>query len=350
MCNWFTPNMCCQRVDQWSSGYQFHSQGGYCASPSCAGTEFFFNIVAEWSTQGTGYTHNVGEMLAGGAPFPRNRFAVETMLRNVGWDCRDLLDQLHNSTYALLGGPLTYSYAPKSFTRTTTSTTTTSTTSTSTTITTTTTVTTTESVTTTTSTTTTLPDGMAAVVRGAVLLDVVSPITFVTDPMVNFAVTEALAELARIPERWITVILRKTPKRWLQALLSGMRNNSRRLLKHGVSADYTMVVPAMNAERRTGAGAMIGIMNAPLENVTKVMRNKVMAAIGTNAGLECTGKTQPWFAVMEHFTTITTTVSFKIGAGKGLSSSALPRSSLHAVVTLSAMTLCLIHVATSRGS
>merc|ERR1712232_943371 len=128
--------MCCHKVGIQFNGYQLMELGGYCANPSCAGTEFLYNIIAEWSGQGTGYTKNVGQVLADGEPFPRSRDQVETKLLNAdssGLDsCKRLYEALHNETYAILPGPLLYSYFPAALTRTTTSTTTTSTTSTTT--------------------------------------------------------------------------------------------------------------------------------------------------------------------------------------------------------------------------
>jgi len=217
MCNWYTADLCCKKVGQWGSANDIWDQGGYCSSPQCAGIEFFYNLLTEWGGHGTGYNYNVGEMLKGGKPFPRTRFAVETVLRNMDGPCQDLLDAMHNSSYALLSTALYFNYAPISMTRTTTFTTTTSTTSSSTTSTTTTSSSTTQTQTTTTSTSTTLPLGLAALVKGSLMMSVMSPITFITDPVINLAVSEALAATAQIPNHWIKVVMKKVVSRWLKA-------------------------------------------------------------------------------------------------------------------------------------
>jgi len=380
VCNWYTPDMCCSRVDQWASGYELMTKGGYCASPSCIGIEFFYNIISEWSGQGSGYSYNVGEVLQGGLPFPRNRFSVETALRQQGFSCQTLLDEMAKPEYALIPGPLYYNYAPASMTRTTTSTTTTSTTTTSTTSTTTTSTTTTQTVTTTTSTTTTLPEGVAAVVKGSVTLAVQNAITFIHDDLVRIALGQALAETAFCPEAWVTVELQKTGSRWLQAIHSTyldienkvsevLKGSLRRLLgespQHrrlaqgarakprrlawGVLVDYTIVVPANNPEQRTGMGALEAIMRAPLSDITLTMRTKVKDAIGTSADIEVTSRSQPSLGVYGFvITTTTTTTSVNITIPR--TSGAPGRPSLHTVVILGATTVCWILIAATRGS
>jgi len=365
MCNWFTVDMCCKRVDQWASGFQLLDYAGYCSNPTCAGIEWFYHVLAEWSGQGTGYDNNVGEALAGGQVFPRNRFSVETVLRNQGYACKTFLEEMQNKTYGLLAGPLTYSYAPALLTRTTTSTTTTSTSSTTSTTTTTTSTTTTETRTTTTSTTTTLPEGVAAVVKGAVMLEVVSSITFVVDPLANLALGQAIAAIAQIPESWISVHMIRKVKRWLQEKGAhkefkkwGMRHKvrrrlfdrlKRRLLGDSVEVHYTFIVPANNKERRTGMGALESIMGTSLGTITTIMRERVYDAIGTNAGITVIGRTQPSLGIVEHFTTTVTSTTTTSIRRLAVTGSSPARPFLH-VVAIVATAYCWIHVATLSGS
>lgn len=353
MCNWYTLDMCCQRVDQWANGFHLMSHAGYCASPKCAGIEWFYNIALEWSEQGTGRVKNIGEVLGGGSPFPRNRFAVETVLRNQDYNCKALLDHMQDEKYGLLPGQLSYQYAPHSLTRTTSSTTTLTTTTTSTTSTTSTTTSTTQTVTTTTSTTSTLPVGRAAVVKGSIVMRVISAMTFVTDPKARRAIEEGLAEIAQIPEIWIQVKLRRVVSRWLAAAMYSVDEKARRLIKIVVSADYTIVVPANNPEGRTGMGCLEAIMTAPIGNVTGILRTKVTAAIGMDPGLKVVERTQPTLGVVDFadvaYMFTTTTIKRVINATRAVVTGAPPRPFLH-VIVVAAATLCWMYVATSGGS
>jgi len=369
LCNWYTPLMCCSRVDQWASGFQLMSKGGgYCSNPSCAGTEFFYHMVAAWSGQGTSRVKNVGEELEGGSPFPGNRFGLESKMRAQGYACGALLEEMLKPEYAIMPGALFYSYAPALLTRTTTSTTTTSTTSTTTTSTTTTSTTTTDTVTTTTSTTTTLPTGVSAEVKGIIYLSCPSAVSFITDPMATYGVQLAIAETAGCPEYWVSVTLDKHGSRFLrevdsiyEALANKVRSffdrreegHERRLgllddreVVWGVTVDYTIIVPSNNRERITGMWALETIMRQPLYNITRIVRTKVYEAIGTTAGLQVTGRTQPSLGSVNYvpeYVPTTTRGNFSLNWTSGHSSppkaSRSCRHSMHVVVLLLALVL-----------
>lgn len=350
ICNWYTKDICCKRVDQWSSAAYLLPLGGYCASPVCAGTEWFYNIMAEWVGQGTMHPTNIGEVLEGGSPFPRSRWAVETQLRNTGGPCRLLLDAMQNETYAFLKSALYYSYRPQKLTRTTTVTTTTSTTSTSTTTTTTTSTSTTDTITTTTSTTTTIAVGLAALINGSIDLTCMSPITFITDPMAKVAVQAAMAETAHCPEDWITVSLKKSVSRWLLALAERLPQ-VRRLISVGVKIEYLILIPANNREMITGMGALEAIMNTPLGNMSATLRRKSLQFIGAEAGIQVTNVYQPSLGVVEYFTTVTTTTTTSCyNCTMKIATAAAPaRPSLHMAVVFSAAVLFWVSAARLHG-
>merc|ERR1711865_1100565 len=153
---------------------------------------------------------------------------------------------------------------------------------------------------------TTIPEGLAASVSGSIHLNCISPITFITDPLANVAVVQTIAEVARVPGFWVTVSLKKTVSRWLQALAAPpkvrgghdkthrlaqtphqklpekerrksqveqddvsfrkskqsvpdvavprsdvTKSKKRRMLEIGVKIDYVILVPANNAEGKT---------------------------------------------------------------------------------------------------
>jgi len=180
------------------------------------------------------------------------------------------------------------------------------------------------------------------------MMDVVSPITFVTDPIARIAVAAAVAEVSKIPEDWIVVYLKRKVKRWLEALYN-ISDKVRRLLTSSVQVDYVIVVPANNMERQTGMGALEAMMRQPLWNITKVVRFHVHSAIGTPAGIEVTARTQPSLGIMEHHTTTTTTVTATNRTGRGIGTSRAP-SPPSLVAAVSATIFCWLNFATFSGS
>jgi hypothetical protein len=177
---------------------------------------------------------------------------------------------------------------------------------------------------------------------------VMNPVTFVTDSMAQLAVASGVARVAGIPEEWIELVLSRIIKRWLEALNVGDKVK-RRLLNQGVMIDYTIVVPANNQERVTGMGALESIMRAPLTNITKVLRSRLIAAIGVDAGVSITGVAQPSLSVMPYETT-TTTMEENTTMRVIATASAPPRPSLHAVVALSAAACSWMYIASLHGS
>merc|ERR1712166_861460 len=113
MCNWYSSQLCCSSVG--SSASKAQLTGGDCSSPTCAGIEWYFNLMFSWLGQSwydgeaKGYPNGLGT-LAGGVAFPMGTSAVETMLNGAGADCVDFLAAMKNSTYHQLGAPITYSY------------------------------------------------------------------------------------------------------------------------------------------------------------------------------------------------------------------------------------------------
>merc|ERR1712166_140365 len=113
MCNWYSSQLCCSSVG--SSASKAQLTGGDCSSPTCAGIEWYFNLMFSWLGQSwydgeaKGYANGLGT-LAGGVAFPMGTSAGETMLNGAGADCVDFLAAMKNSTYHQLGAPITYSY------------------------------------------------------------------------------------------------------------------------------------------------------------------------------------------------------------------------------------------------
>jgi len=138
----------------------------------------------------------------------------------------------------------------------------------------------------------------------------------------------------------MVVILVRVRRRWLLGLDQNsswrvdMRRGAkapRRLFNAGIKVDYTIVVPANNPEKRTGMGAVVALMNAPLGNITKTVRSRLVAAIGTNAGLSVTAVMQPELGVVPHDMT-TTTVYNTTSMRKIATARARPWASLNLVV------------------
>lgn len=175
---------------------------------------------------------------------------------------------------------------------------------------------------------------------------VISPVTFVTDPMASVAVASGLAATALIPEAWIEIVLYKVYKRWLTAIdevlssePTSIPDRVRRLFNEGIKVDYTIIVPANNREKRTGMGALEALVNTPLTNITKTVRSRVLAAIGTEAGLTVTAVLQPTLGIMEH--EVTTTTFYNETTTRMIATAGAPaRLSLHMVVTCVLMLFC----------
>jgi hypothetical protein len=312
MCNFYTDGLCCREVGEWSSADFIN--GGYCANPSCAVTEFYFHLVMSWSGTGSGYAYDVGEVVTGGSTFPGDRGQVTTMFKRRGGDCKELLDIMENRSYYAQPRTLTLYYAPLELTRTTTTTTSTSTTSTSTSSTTISKTTTTLTFTTTSTTTSTLPHSLVTYIRGALDMTVDSPMTFIYDPFIQRACRRGLSDVAQCPEAWISLEMNKVYSRWLEQLDDdgdddeslpwlSMLNMSRRW--HGLNAIYPQAPRRLD---RTYVQVEYGITVPPLQNpyrvaeaigsdstdnITRTMRLHVISAIGTSANLLVTGKSHP---------------------------------------------------------
>lgn len=208
--------------------------------------------------------------------------------------------------------------------------------------------------------------------------------------MAKVAVIQTIAEVARVPEIWVSASMKKTISRWLQALTAtpkarhghdkthrraqtphqklpekeprkskleqddvsvrkseqlllgdaALRSDAtkpkkRRMLDIGVKIDYVILVPANNAEGQTGMGALEAVMNAPLGNITGILRAKASKYIGDEAGIQVTNVFQPVLGVGEYYTTVTTTTITTTMILKIAVASAPPRAALHIVVMFS---------------
>lgn len=113
MCNWYSSQLCCSKTGISASIADL--TGGACSSPSCAGIEWYFNLMFSYLGQSwydgdaKGYPDGL-ETLPGGVAFPMGTSAVESMLNAAGPDCVDFLAAIKNTTYCQLTAPIAYSY------------------------------------------------------------------------------------------------------------------------------------------------------------------------------------------------------------------------------------------------
>jgi len=124
MCNWYSNQLCCSATGASASKAQL--TGGDCSSPSCAGIEWYFNLMFSYLGQSwydgdaKGYPNGLGT-LSGGVAFPMGTSAVETMLNGAGADCVDFLAAMKSADYYQLTSPITYTYTATPVASTTTS-------------------------------------------------------------------------------------------------------------------------------------------------------------------------------------------------------------------------------------
>jgi len=221
------------------------------------------------------------------------------------------------------------------------------------------------------------------------------------------AVVQTIAEVARVPGFWVTVSLKKTVSRWLQALAAPpkvrgghdkthrlaqtphqklpekerrksqveqddasfrkskqsvpddavprsdvTKPKKRRMLEIGVKIDYVILVPANNAEGKTGMGALEAIMYAPLHNITGTLRAQSLIYIGDEAGIQVTNVFQPVMGVVEYVAKVTTITTTTIITNKTYikiaTASAPSRAALHIVVVFSAAFASWVSLTKSR--
>jgi len=123
MCNWYSNQLCCSATGASASKAQL--TGGDCASPSCAGIEWYFDLMfsylgQSWYDGDKGYPNGL-VTLSGGVAFPMGKSAVETMLNGAGADCVDFLAAMKSADYYQLTSPITYTYTATPVASTTTS-------------------------------------------------------------------------------------------------------------------------------------------------------------------------------------------------------------------------------------
>merc|ERR1712070_1020658 len=153
-----------------------------------------------------------------------------------------------------------------------------------------------------------------------------------------------------------------TGTRWLQAVFSAyldIREKVRRLIAYhseprqlsnfGVQVDYTIIVPANNAEKVTGMSALEAIMRQPLWNMTRIIKSKMKTAIGFDAGVEVTEKLQPTLSVQGYVSTTVanfTTTRFV----RAVTARSVRGHSVDAVVAIAVILLFWTQTTTSCGS
>lgn len=108
-CNYWCFGLCCSSKGANSSGLQL--RGGTCATPSCLGTEWFFQIYLQWTGQPDARFEgsNIGTG-TGGEKFPEGRASVQRQLTEHD-ECVEFLSAMQSEMIS--SKPLTFNYAGK---------------------------------------------------------------------------------------------------------------------------------------------------------------------------------------------------------------------------------------------
>lgn len=119
-CNWYTSQMCCSKTGDSASGSDV--TGGGCIWPGCAGIEWYYNLVFEYTEtmypgapwlQGAG-EYDMGTSLPGGNSFPQSKADVKAKLTAMGGDCAAVLANIEDPKYHQPSAAFDWYYVPGS--------------------------------------------------------------------------------------------------------------------------------------------------------------------------------------------------------------------------------------------